>query len=135
MPSLYLDTSAVLRAVMESGTSPEVERRIRSADALLTSRLATVEASRAIHRVRQLGGVAEARLADAEREIEHLWARCDIWEITPQVCEAARHIAPGKLLRALDAIHLATFVTARKRIADLEMLTVDERLRAAAALF
>jgi hypothetical protein len=54
-------------------------------------------------------------------------------KITPQVCEAARHIAPGKLLRALDAIHLATFVAARRRIADLEMLTVDQRLRAAAA--
>jgi hypothetical protein len=72
---------------------------MRSANAQLTSRLATVEAARAIHRVRQLGGVAEARLADAEREVEHLWARSDIWEVPPQVCETARHIALGKLLR------------------------------------
>jgi hypothetical protein len=36
-------------------------------------------------------------------------------------------------LRALDAIHLATFVLARRRIAEIELLTVDDRLRNAAA--
>jgi hypothetical protein len=39
------------------------------------------------------------------------------------------------LLRALDALHLATFVLTRQRIAGLEFLTVDERLRAAAEGF
>jgi hypothetical protein len=46
---------------------------------------------------------------------------------TSAVLRSIREIA-----RALDAVHLATFVTARRRIADLEMLTVDERLRTAA---
>lgn len=132
MQALYLDTSAVLRAVLENGTSPEVEARISEAEILLTSRLSTVEASRAIHRLRQLRQIGETQLADAEREIETLWARCDFWELSTAVCETARHVAPGKLLRALDALHLATFVHARQRIAGLELLTVDERLRAAA---
>jgi predicted nucleic acid-binding protein len=131
MPKLYLDTSAILRAILESGTSPDIETRIRSAEILLTSRLSTVEASRAINRLRHLGQVGETQLADVEREIESLWSRCEVWELTPAICESARRIAPNKLLRALDALHLATFILARQRIADLEMLTVDQRLQAA----
>src|SRR5205807_1650127 len=69
MSALYLDTSAVLRSIVESGTSPDVEARIRDAAALITSRLALVEASRAFHRLRQLGRSPETRLADAEREV------------------------------------------------------------------
>ena len=44
---LYLDPSAVLRAVLESGTSPEVEDLIAAAPALISSRLSLVESARA----------------------------------------------------------------------------------------
>ncbi len=129
---LYLDTSAVLRAVVENGTSPALESRIAAAPALITSRLSIVESSRAIHRLRQLGQVSETQLADAQREIDVVWARCDIWELTASVCEMARRVSPGKALRTLDALHLATFVLAREKIAGLELLTADERLQEAA---
>ena len=135
MPALYLYTSAILRAILEAGSNPGIEAKIRGAEVLLTSRLSIVEAARAIHRLRQLGQVSETKLADAEREIESLWARCDFWELTTAVCEAARRVAPSRLLRTLDALHLATFVLARQRIANLELLTVDERLQAAAEGF
>ena len=132
MPAcLYLDTSAVLRAVLESGSSPEVEAKIAAAPALITSRLSLVESSRAFHRLRQLGQVSEVRLADAQREVAALWSRCELWELTTAVCEMARQIAPGRPLRTLDALHLATFLLARERIEDLELLTVDNRMREA----
>ncbi|MGO9453259.1 MAG: type II toxin-antitoxin system VapC family toxin [Candidatus Binataceae bacterium] len=128
---LYLDTSAVLRAILENGTSPEIEARIAAAPALITSRLSLVESSRALHRLRQLGQVGEAKLADAQREVSAVWARCELWELTPSVCEMARQVAPAKSLRTLDALHLATFVLAREKIAGSELLTVDDRLREA----
>jgi len=132
MPTcLYLDTSAVLRAILENGTSPEIEALIAAAPALVTSRLSLVESSRALHRLRQIGEVSEARLADAHREISAVWARCELWELTPSVCERARQVALGKPLRTLDALHLATFVLAREKIEALELVTVDDRLRAA----
>lgn len=130
---IYLDTSAVLRAVVENGTSPELEARIAAAPALITSRLSIVESSRAMHRLRQLARVSETQLADAQREIDAVWARCEIWELTASVCEMARRVAPAKALRTLDALHLATFVLAREKIAGLELLTADERLQAAAS--
>jgi predicted nucleic acid-binding protein len=132
MPSyLYLDTSAVLRAVLENGTSPEIETLIKDASALITSRLSLVESARALHRLRQMGQLSEAKLADAQHEIAAVWARCELWELTPSVCERARQVAPLTMLRTLDALHLATFVLARERIEDLELVTVDERLRSA----
>ncbi len=130
---LYIDTSAVLRSVLESGTSPEVEARIASASLLITSRLSHVEASRAIMRLRALGTVSETQLADAVRDINQLWSRCETWELSKSVCRLAAEVAPAKLLRTLDALHLATFIRARELIAGLELLTTDERLREAAA--
>jgi predicted nucleic acid-binding protein len=129
---LYLDTSAVLRAVLESGTTRELEARLRGAPALVTSRLALVEASRAMLRVRATHDVSEQRLADAEREIEDVWRRCEIWELTASVCALARTVSPARPLRTLDALHLETFVLARRRIEDLEILTADTRLAEAA---
>jgi predicted nucleic acid-binding protein len=119
--------------VLEIGTSPDVEERIRTARVLITSRLSLVESARAFLRVRLGGQISESRLADAERQVESVWARCELWEITRAVCDTAGIVAPAQPLRALDAIHLATFVLARRRIPELELLTADDRLRTAAA--
>jgi hypothetical protein len=37
------------------------------------------------------------------------------------------------VLRSLDALHLATFSLARREIEGLQLVTTDDRLRAAAA--
>ena len=91
-----------------------------------------MESCRALIRLRALGVAQEDRLADAERDLAGIWARCELWEITRRVCEMACEVAHGRLLRALDAIHLATFVLARRELEGLELLTIDERLQGAA---
>lgn len=128
---VYLDSSAVLRAVLESGTSPDVDRQIGEARFLVTSRLALVEAARALLRLR-LEGVAEAQLADAGRELDAIWARCTIWELTRGVCELAAQVAPGRALRTLDALHLATYLLARRHLGEVVLLSTDARLNEAA---
>jgi hypothetical protein len=42
-------------------------------------------------------------------------------------------LAPDQALRTLDALHLATFILARRRIEGLDLLTADRRLQGAAA--
>lgn len=130
--ALYLDTSAVLRAVLESGTTPELERDIREAAVLITSRVSRVGTARALLRLRALGLTSEEGLADAAREIEALWARCELWELTPTVCDLASEVSPTKPLRTLDVLHLATYLLARRRIEGLELRTADTRLAEAA---
>jgi predicted nucleic acid-binding protein len=127
--ALYLDTSVALRAILERGTTPEIEAGIAAAPVLVTSRLSLVESARALLRLRQQGSVVESRLADARRELDALWTRCELWELTPAVCDLASHVAPDRPLRTLDALHLATFLLARRRIEGLELLTADERLQ------
>jgi hypothetical protein len=68
----------VLRATLESGTVPDLERRIRAARVLISSRLSLVESCRALVRLRALGIAQEDRLADAERDIAAIWARCEL---------------------------------------------------------
>lgn len=83
-------------------------------------------------RVRQLGEKPESLIADAERSVRSLWQRCEIWELNRDVCALAETVAPATHLRSLDALHLATYVLARREIEDLELLTADARLEAAA---
>jgi len=78
-------------------------------------------------------GVAEERLADAGRELDSIWARCTIWELTPAVCELAGQVAPGRSLRTLDALHLATYLLARRHLGDVVLLSTDARFTEAAA--
>ena len=128
---LYLDTSAVLRAALDAGALPEIKTRLDESDRLVTSRLSPVESARAFLRLRKLGDLSEAAVADAENAVRSVWMRCEILELTETVCDLAEQVAPGSLLRALDALHLASFVVARRHIEDLELLTVDKRLQAA----
>lgn len=118
--------------MLEHGTSSEIEASIAAAPVLVTSRLALVESARALLRLRAGGVAAERRLADARRELDALWSRCELWELSAAVCELASIVAPDRALRALDALHLATFLLARRRIEGIELLTADERLRQAA---
>jgi predicted nucleic acid-binding protein len=131
---VYLDTSAVLRAVLERGLTPEVEHRLAGARFLITSRLSLVETARAFSRLRA-DGVSGTVIADATREAESIWARCTIWELTATICQLASHVAPQHPLRTLDALHLATFLTARHMLGTaVTLLTADECLERAAAM-
>lgn len=132
--ALYVETSAVLRSVIERGTTRAIERRIERAPVLVTSRLSLVEASRALLRLRSTGAATEAQLADAARSLDALWARCEVWELTAGVCELAAQLAPDRVLRTLDALHVATYLLARRRLGEVELLTADRRIADAAGV-
>ena len=72
------------------------------------------------------------QLADAGRALDALWARCEIWELTPAVCDLAAQVAPGRVLCTLDALHVATFLLARRRLGEVDLLTADRRVADAA---
>jgi predicted nucleic acid-binding protein len=130
--ALYVDTSALLYALLETGTRPGLERKIADSERLLTSRLTLVESARALLRARGMGDVPESRIADAERTLDSLFDRCEIWELDEEVCDLASRVSPRRTLRTLDALHLATFLLARRQVEGLELLTADRRLQEAA---
>jgi predicted nucleic acid-binding protein len=122
----------VANAPRSSRGRHRIEERIAAAPVLVTLRLALVESARAFLRLELQGGVAETRLADSRRDLDALWNRCELWEVSRAVCDLASRLMPSKPLRTLDALHLATFLMARGRIEGLELLAADKRLEDAA---
>jgi uncharacterized protein len=120
---VYLDTSALVKLVQVESESVALRRYLRRhrSDARITSTLARTELVRAV-----AGGGAGA-VAHARR----LLNRLDQIVLDNEVLDDAGTLAPGAVLRSLDAIHLAA---ARTVVADLRaVVTYDQRMSAAAA--
>jgi predicted nucleic acid-binding protein len=127
----YLETSALLRMLFGQDGAGEVRDRLSRADHAVSSRLLEVETERALLRLlldRPRSGIL---VADMRRELSHLWPKISFFEITREICAAAGRVTPASRIRALDAIHLATFLRARGLSKDLRMLSFDERILAA----
>lgn len=132
--ALYLETSALLRVLLEQGETGPILSRIAGAARLLTSRLTRVECERALFRLALDRLAPAARIARTERDLAALLDRVEILEITPEVAALAGRIAPGSPLRSLDAIHLASWQVGCRLLPDLELVTTDRRLAAAAGI-
>jgi uncharacterized protein len=118
----YLDSSAFIKLVVEEPETPALraylaERRSRH----VSSALLRTESVRA---VRHLAALALANVRDALR-------RVDLVAIDDRILDAAGMLEP-RILRTLDAIHLATALALGD---DLEtIVTYDARMIEAAGL-
>lgn len=120
---LYLDSSALVKLVKREAESEALRHFLRrhSTDGRVTSTLARVEVVRAF----AAGG--PGAVAHARRQL----ARLDQVHLDRDLLDAASTLAPGMLLRSLDAIHLAA---AHSVGADLRsVVTYDRRMQEAAA--
>jgi len=119
---LYLDSSAIVKLVQrepETAALRRYLRRIRK-DEFFTSTFSRVEVIRAV----TAGGAAA--IAQARRQL----SRLDQAALTSDLLDQAANLAPGTLLRSLDAIHLAAAQLAGK---DLRaVVTYDRRMAAVA---
>ena len=130
MNPLYLESSALLRLVLNQDDAAEVARRISEASHVLASRLVRVEAERALLRIALDHPDRRRELPALRLRLAEVCSQMEFLEMTREVCDAAGRIAPESRLRSLDAIHLATFETLRQLEPSAEILTYDERLRA-----
>jgi predicted nucleic acid-binding protein len=120
---IYLDSSALVKLVQREPESAALRRFLRRHrdDRRVTSALARVEVVRAVS-----AGGPDA-VAHARRQL----SRVDQVGLDRELLDAAATLAPGTILRSLDAIHLAC---AAALGADLRtLITYDQRMRAAAA--
>jgi predicted nucleic acid-binding protein len=97
---LYLDSSALVKLVQSEGESEALRAYLRRhrADDRVTSALARVEVVRSV-----LAGGATA-IAHARRQLARLY----LVALDRDVLDLAATLAPGSIVRSLDAIHLAT---------------------------
>ena len=120
---LYLDTSAIVKLVMEEPETSGVEGAIAHCQAAFSSRLAVVECTRAIARVSNRNALTTAG---------EIFEALVLHEVNEAVLEKAASLTPSSL-RSLDAIHLATALLLDQ--SSLAFVTCDDPLaRAAEAL-
>jgi len=119
MVATYLDSSAIVKLVVEEPQSAALRRYLRRRRPLVSSALARAEVLRAL----LLEG--EAGMARGHSVL----ARIDLIRVNDRVLNAAGALSPPDL-RSLDAIHLAT---AGQLGQDLgQVVTYDERMADAA---
>lgn len=122
MSALYLDSSAFVKLVVEEAETSAVRAFLAGSGARrVSSALLRAESLRA---VRHLGPDALATVREGLR-------RVDLIGIDDRILDAAGTLEP-QVLRALDAIHLATALAVGD---DLDVIvTYDDRMVAAAKL-
>ena len=126
----YVDTSVLIKLLVEEHGSPEAAQLWDRADTLATCRLTYVEATAALaaaHRAKRLDDDAERT---SRRGLEHLWDQCYVIEIDEAVASQAALLARAEQLRGYDAVHLAAALSIHATV----MASADRDLcRAAAA--
>ena len=127
---LYLDTSALVKlAVAEAETRALTESLGRDAAELFSSVIGGTEVARALH---------ARRLGDHARRIAHSSGRVLLFPgfvvrlapLTPEIAHHAGTLVPGRPLRSLDALHLATALAIGPSLTAV--VTYDVRMAEAA---
>ena len=129
--NLYAESSAVLAWVLDENSAAAVRQSLAAAEIIVASDLTLIECDRVVLRAAALGELTEAEAADRRA---HLTAAASHWQIlrvAPEIVERARQAFPGEPIRTLDAIHLASALTARTAIVGLMLLSLDDRVRKA----
>lgn len=130
--TLYAESSAVLAWLLDEPDGPTVRDRLASAQIVVASDLTLIECDRVVIRAAALGELTEADAADRRAHLVTAAAHWNVLRISGEVVDRARQPFPGDPIRTLDAIHLASALVARSAAPGVEVLSLDDRVRAAA---
>ena len=128
MPTLYVETSALLRVALEGDAA--LRRRFVAAERLLTSGLTWVEADRALRRALAGGRFRGGAHSRARRWIDDFLSSCDEIVLDSSVLSRARQSFPVEPVRTLGALHLASVLAWDQAVDRLTVASCDDRVRA-----
>jgi predicted nucleic acid-binding protein len=106
--NLYLDTSALMKLVLDEPGDRHARALWRRATRSITSVVALPESASALRRALASGRVDPAGHRQAAREIARFLGGCLLVDVDGSIAVRAREAVEGAGLRAADAIHLAT---------------------------
>ena len=117
----------------ESGAI-DVGGTLAAAEIVVTSELTLVECERVLVRALSLKEIGEAAVADRQAWLRSAVSRWSVIRLDTGILDRAKLVFPSEPLRTLDALHLASALSARSSAPGLVLLTLDERLRKNAKL-
>ena len=130
---VYAESSAVLAWLLGEEASARVRRVLTDAEIVVASDLTLIECDRVLLRAVTLGELTEADAADRHAHLTAAVSHWHVLRISADIVERARLPFPSEPIRTLDAIHLASALTARSAVAGLALLSLDDRIRDAGA--
>jgi len=107
----YVDTSSLLKLLIEEDGSEQAGRLWDSADAVVSVVVVVVEARAALAAAERGGRLTAAEHREAKAELAVLVDELTIVGITNDLIVQAAELAEGEALRGYDAVHLAAAVT------------------------
>ena len=129
----FWDASAIVPLLMTEAATKALQGRASTDRAMLVWWAAEVECASAIARLERDGALDAAAVNEAFDRLKRLGEGWHEVEPSDAVREAAVRFLRVHPLRAADALQLAAaFVVAERRPSSLEIVTLDERLAAAA---
>ena len=129
---LYAESSAPLAWLLEQDHGRLVADTLARAELVIASDLTVVECDRVLIRAVALDELRESDAVDRQARLNAVAARWTLLALDEEIVERARRPFPAEPVRTLDAIHLASALTARKAVPDLVLLSLDTRIRQAA---
>ncbi len=131
--SLYAESSAILAWLLDEDSGAVVRESLAAEQLVVASDLTLIECDRVLQRAVALGELSEADAADRRAHLSAVAAHWALLRIGSEVVERARQPFPGEPIRTVDAIHLASLLIARSGLNGLALLSLDRRVRSAAA--
>ncbi len=127
--SIYAESSAVVAWLFGEDAGESARECLAAAPLVLTSDLTLVECDRVLHRAAVVGDLSEAESARRRALVSEAAEHWVVLAIDREVVERARRPFRQEPIRTLDAIHLATALLGRSLVAEMEVLTLDNRIR------
>jgi len=129
----FWDASAIVPLLITEQTTRRLQALLAKDPAMLVWWGSEVECVSALARLKREGGLGPQALAVALKRLGQLATAWHEIDASDSVREAATRFVRVHPLRAADALQLAAaFLAAERRPATLEVITLDERLGAAA---
>lgn len=129
---LYAESSAALAWLLDQRHGALVAAALERAAVVVASDLTLIECDRVLIRAVAQRTLAERELVQRQARLNAVSAHWTLLAVDEEIGERARRPFPVEPVRTLDALHLASMLTARKALPDLVVLSLDDRVREAA---
>jgi predicted nucleic acid-binding protein len=119
----------VLSWLLAENSSGPVLPLLSNADLVIASDLTLIECDRVLIRATTTKRIPEAQVSDRRALLARVSEHWTLFLVDSEIVARARQPFPQEPIRTLDAIHLATAIVARNLVPEIQLLTLDDRLR------
>lgn len=131
---LYAESSAVLAWLLAEATGADVAATLREAEHIIVSDLLFVECDRACIRAAASGALTTRQAASVRALLAKAGSHWETLRLSSRVIDRSRQPFPVEPVRSLDALHLSSALEARSALPELQVLSLDQRVRDNAAM-